>query len=74
MVRRREGIGVITYEPFTAGFTGRLVTFMSKDKTFYVLSKPYQTVTKGQAFVMEMNAEKKSVRMIPVRLEIFMRK
>lgn len=58
----------LIHEPFTAEFTGQLVSFTSTQmRKTYRFNKPYPRVEKGWAFMMEIDLDTNKIRMIPVR-------
>lgn len=54
------------WEPFTPGFSGQLVSFISASGHKYVFKKPYSVVTKGTHYMLCLDTEARSVRMLPV--------
>jgi len=56
-----------THEPFIAGFTGQLMTFVAADGARYVFQRPGVRIVRHAAYMMELDPNKKTVRMIPVR-------
>lgn len=62
---------MITHEPWTAGFTGTLTTLYDTANRRYTIGKPYLKVRKGDAFMLKMDSDKKTVKMIPVVTQPF---
>lgn len=58
----------ITYEPFTAGFTGQLTTFLTVHGRRCSFAKPYPKIEKGTPYVVQLNLEAGQVRLIRVVL------
>jgi hypothetical protein len=56
----------ITFEPFTAGFSGTLISFKAKDGMTYTLRKPYMKITKGQHFMLQINRQTLECRLIAI--------
>lgn len=52
------------YEPFTAGFTGTLSTWVSSAGLRYVFAKPLPRITKDQRYMMVL--EGKTIRLLPL--------
>lgn len=61
-----QTVGPKRHEPFTAGFSGMMVTFLSADGTRFNIPKPGQRIEKGQLYVLELTEEGKRARLIPV--------
>lgn len=61
-----NAVGAITYEPFTAGFTGTLTTYVDRSGVRWQLSKPYLKVQRGQRFMIAVDAGHKSCRFLPL--------
>jgi hypothetical protein len=54
------------HEPFVAGFTGMLLTFLSADGTRFNIPKPGVRIVKGQVYVLELTEREKRARLLPV--------
>lgn len=57
-----------TWEPYIAGFTGMLTTFVTKTGYRFTISKDCPRVTKGQPFMMEIETASNKLRMLRVHL------
>lgn len=56
----------IVHEPYTAPFTGQQMTYTSSEGQRYVFSKPGIRVKKDQTYMVEIDPNKNTCRMIPV--------
>jgi hypothetical protein len=54
------------YEPFTATFTGALVTLQTRAGREYRFHQPYPKVVKHTPYMLEVNPNTKQVRLLPV--------
>lgn len=61
---------MITNEPFTAAFTGTLSTFHAADGRRFTFTKPCPKVVKGEAYMMQLNTETNTIKMIPVNVRV----
>ena len=55
-----------TYEPFKAAFTGTLTSFKAQDGKVYSLKKPFIRVERGQRFMLAINRDEYTCRMISI--------
>ena len=55
-----------TLEPYTAAFTGTLSSLVTKGGLTFTLTKHRPRVVKGQPFMLEINPEKNTIRLMPV--------
>ena len=55
---------MITYEPYTASFTGQLTSVYLKSGRSVSFKTPYPRVMKGQPFMLKIEGQ--SVQMLPV--------
>ncbi len=59
-------VSCTTYEPFTAHFTGRLTTFKAENGRWYSLQKPFARVEQGQRFMLAIDHQTMTCRLIRV--------
>ncbi len=56
------------WEPFIAGFTGTLTTFVTHSGYKFTLDNGAPKVVKGQPFMVQFDTEKNQIRMVPVQM------
>jgi hypothetical protein len=57
---------MITWEPFTASFSGKLTSFTTAGGHRVTIAKNQPNMVKGQSFMLEIEVETNRVRFLPV--------